>query len=129
MVCTRSSMAEFCSPLDGGDVGSATFASMMGDFDFGLPACAAGHSVWLAGGAVGTCTHSLHEELLRLLMACSRLWSTNELAPGPWAIHTRRWAVPLPTVYWISLWAERGLHALVARLRHRTRPPGLRRLR
>ena len=74
-------------------------------------------------GAVGTCAHSLHEELLRLRRACSRLWSTNERAPEPWAIYTRRWAVPLPPVYRISLCAERGVHAVVARLRHRTQPP------
>jgi hypothetical protein len=128
MVRTWSSMAVFCRPFDRGAV-RPPLLSMMGDFDFGLRADAAGHSVWLARGAVGTCAHSLHEELLRLRRACSRLWSTNERAPEPWAIYTRRWAVPLPPVYRISLCAERGVHAVVARLRHRTQPPDPRRLR
>jgi hypothetical protein len=129
MVRTWSSFGGVCSPFDGGDVGPATFASMMGDFDFGIPACATGHSVGLARGAVGRCAHSGHEQLLRPQRASRVLWSTNELAPRPWAIHTRRWAVPLPPVYRISLFAERGLHAVVARLRHRTQPQGPRRPR
>ena len=50
MVRTWSSMAVFCSPFDGGGFGRPPLWSMMGDFDFGLRACAAGHSAWLARG-------------------------------------------------------------------------------
>jgi hypothetical protein len=129
MVRTWSSMEAFWSLSMAAMSGRPPLRSTMGDFDFGLRSSAAGDSVWLARGAVGTCTRSLHEELIRLPWAGSRLWSTNELAAGPWAIHTRRWAVPVPPTYWISLCAERGGHGAGARLRRRTKPPDPRRLR
>jgi GT2 family glycosyltransferase len=70
------------------------FVQRMRDFDYGLRARAAGCSVWIAPGTVGTCAshpkrrpgeQPLGDEL-------RRLWSIKELSPGPWAVYSRRWA-------------------------------------
>jgi GT2 family glycosyltransferase len=97
------------------------FVQLMGDFDYGLRARAAGCSVWLARGTVGTCSQNPpHDESVPLLKAWRQLWSTKELALGPWATYTRRWAGPLWPVYWFSPYARRGSRAVVARLTHLT---------
>jgi GT2 family glycosyltransferase len=97
------------------------FIQLMGDFDYGLRARAAGCSVWLAPGTVGTCAQNPPpDESIRLLQAWSRLWSTKELALGPWATYTRRWAGPLWPVYWLSPYMRRGVRAVMARLPHRS---------
>ena len=86
------------------------FVQQTGDFDYGLRARAAGCSVWIAPGTVGTCAphpkrrpgeQPLGDEL-------RRLWSIKELPPGPWAVYSRRWAGRLWPVYWLSPYVRRG---------------------
>jgi GT2 family glycosyltransferase len=95
------------------------FVQQMGDFDYGLRARAAGCSVWIAPGTVGTCAshpkrqpgqQPLGEEL-------RRLWSTKELSPGPWAVYSRRWAGRLWPLYWLSPYLRRGARLVVDRAR------------
>jgi GT2 family glycosyltransferase len=101
------------------------FVQQMGDFDYGLRARAAGGSVWIAPGTIGTCAshparrpgeQPLSEEL-RLL------WSTKELAPGPWATYTRRWAGRLWPVYWLSPYLRRGARLVLERAQAAGSPP------
>jgi GT2 family glycosyltransferase len=86
------------------------FVQQMGDFDYGLRAQAAGCSVWLAPGTVGTCAshperrtdeQPLGEEL-------RRRWSLKQLKPGPWAVYCRRWAGRLWPLYWLSPYVRGG---------------------
>jgi GT2 family glycosyltransferase len=93
------------------------FVQQMGDFDYGLRARAAGCSVWVAPGTIGTCAshprrrpgeQPLSEEL-------RRLWSTKELSPGPWAVYSRRWAGRLWPVYWLSPYVRRGARLALER--------------
>jgi GT2 family glycosyltransferase len=100
------------------------FVQQMGDFDHGLGACAAGRSVWVAPGTVGTC--ALHPERRSdeqpLGEELRRLWSTKELAPGPWAVYSRRWAGRLWPVYWLNPYVRRGVRLAAERTPLR-RPP------
>jgi GT2 family glycosyltransferase len=82
----------------------ATTGREMSDFDYGLRARAAGCSVWIAPGTIGTCAshprrHPGEEPMGRELR---RLWSIKEPSPGPWAVYTRRWSGRLWPVYWLS---------------------------
>ena len=95
------------------------FVQQMGDFDYGLRARAAGCSIWIAPGAVGTCAshperrtdeQPLGEEL-------RRLWSLKELKPGPWWVYCRRWAGKLWPVYWMSPYVRRGVRLVGERAR------------
>jgi GT2 family glycosyltransferase len=90
----------------------------MGDFDYGLRLRAAGCSVWVAPGTVGTfASHperrpderSLGEEL-------RRLWSLKQLKPGPWAVCCRRWAGRLWTLYWLSPYVRGGIRMVLQRI-------------
>jgi len=95
------------------------FIQQMGDHDYGLRARAVGCTVWIAPGTIGTCaSHPLRrpgEE--PLATEWRRLSSTKELAPGPWAVFTRRWAGRLWPVYWLSPYVRRGLRIAKERLR------------
>jgi GT2 family glycosyltransferase len=95
------------------------FVQQMGDYDYGLRARAAGCSVWIAPGTVGTCaTHPPRrpgEE--SFLKEWRRLWSIKELRPGPWAVFSRRWAGRLWPVYWLSPYLRGGLRLLLERAR------------
>jgi GT2 family glycosyltransferase len=93
------------------------FAHGAGDFDYGLRARAAGCSVWVAPGMIGTCAshperrtdqQPLGEEL-------RRLWSTKELSPGSWAVYSRRWAGRLWPLYWLSPYLRRGVRLALER--------------
>jgi GT2 family glycosyltransferase len=93
------------------------FVQQMGDFDYGLRARAAGCSVWIAPGTVGTCAshprrrpgeQPLGDDL-------RRLWSLKELSPGPWAVYSRRWAGRLWPVYWLSPYVRRGVRLALER--------------
>jgi GT2 family glycosyltransferase len=94
------------------------FVQQMGDFDYGLRARAAGCSVWIAPGTVGTCAshptrrpgeQPLGEEL-------RRLWSIKELTPRSWAVFCRRWAGRLWPLYWLSPYVRRGARLVLERM-------------
>jgi GT2 family glycosyltransferase len=80
------------------------FVHQMGDFDYGLRARAAGCSVWVAPGTVGTCRSDPERgtDERPLGDQLRRLWSLKQLKPGPWAVYTRRWAGKLWPMYWLS---------------------------
>jgi GT2 family glycosyltransferase len=89
----------------------------MSDFDYGLRARAAGCSVWIAPGTIGTCAshprrHPGEEPMGRELR---RLWSIKELSPGPWAVYTRRWSGRLWPVYWLSPYVHHGVRLALER--------------
>jgi GT2 family glycosyltransferase len=93
------------------------FVQQMGDFDYGLRARAAGCSVWVAPGTVGTCAshperrpgeRPLGEEL-------RRVWSTKELTPRSWAVYCRRWAGGMWPLYWLSPYVRRGARLILER--------------
>lgn len=99
------------------------FRQKMGDYDYGLRARAAGCSVWVAPGTIGTCAshperrtgeRPLRDEL-------RRLWSVKELPPGPWAVYARRWGGRLWPLRWLSPYVRRG--ALLALERVSPRQP------
>jgi GT2 family glycosyltransferase len=103
------------------------FVQQMGDFDYGLRARAAGCSVWIAPGTVGTCAshperrpgeRPLGEEL-------RQLWSIKELTPRSWAVFCRRWAGRLWPLYWLSPYVRRGARLILERAPlRRPRPVG-----
>lgn len=95
------------------------FVQQMGDHDYGLRARAAGCSVWIAPGTVGTCASNPASPVGKepFLHEWRRLWSVKELRPGPWAVFSRRWAGRLWPVYWASPY----LRGAVRLLRQRTR--------
>jgi GT2 family glycosyltransferase len=93
------------------------FAHGAGDFDYGLRARAAGCSVWIAPGMIGTCaSHPERRPGEQSLSAeLRRLWSTKELSPGPWAVYSRRWAGRLWPLYWLSPYLRRGVRLVLER--------------
>ena len=103
------------------------FVQQMGDFDYGLRARAAGCSVWIAPGTVGTCAshpkrrpgeQALGDEL-------RQLWSIKELTPRSWAVFCRRWAGRLWPLYWLSPYVRRGARLILERAPlRRPRPVG-----
>jgi GT2 family glycosyltransferase len=88
----------------------ARFAHAMGDYDYGLRARAAGCSVWVAPGTVGTCaSHPRRRgDQQPLTSEWRRLWSVKELSPGSWATFARRWAGRLWPLYWLSPYLRRA---------------------
>jgi GT2 family glycosyltransferase len=101
------------------------FVQQMGDYDYGLRARAAGCSVWIAPGTIGTCaSHPRRRpEEQPLLGELRRLWSLKELSPRPWMVFARRWAGGLWPMYWLSPYMRRGARMLVGRLKSRGRRP------
>ena len=93
------------------------FVQLMGDFDYGLRARAAGCEVWVASGTVGTCApHPEHRTDQRAVgEELRRLWSNTELLPGPWAVYSRRWAGKLWPMYWLSPYVRRGSRIVLER--------------
>jgi GT2 family glycosyltransferase len=93
------------------------FVQQFGDFDYGLRARAAGCSVWIAPGTVGTCaTHPLRRPGEQpFLQEWRRRWSTKELSPRPWAVFARRWAGGLWPVYWLSPYVQTGFRLAMER--------------
>jgi GT2 family glycosyltransferase len=102
------------------------FVQQMGDYDYGLRARAAGCSVWIAPGMVGTCAPNPARRPGEepFLQEWRRLWSTKELLPGPWAVFSRRWAGRLWPVYWLSPYLRAGFRLLRGRIRGRRTPAG-----
>ncbi|MGH8900715.1 MAG: glycosyltransferase family 2 protein [Egibacteraceae bacterium] len=86
------------------------FVQQMGDFDYGLRARAAGCSIWIAPGTLGTCAShpQRRTEEQPLLDEWRRLWSIKELPPRPWAVFVRRWAGGLWPLRWLSPYLRRG---------------------
>lgn len=86
------------------------FVQCMGDFDYGLRARAAGCSVWIAPGMLGSCAS--HPErrpgVQPLGDELRHLWSIKELTPRSWAVFCRRWAGRLWPLYWLSPYVRRG---------------------
>jgi GT2 family glycosyltransferase len=93
------------------------FVQQMADFDYGLRARAAGCSVWVAPGTVGTCaSHPKRRPGERpLVEELRRLWSVKELKPGPWAAYSRRWAGRLWPLYWLSPYVRRATWLVLQR--------------
>jgi GT2 family glycosyltransferase len=93
------------------------FVQQMGDFDYGFRARAAGCSVWIAPGTVGTCaSHPVRRpDEGAFLEEWGRLWSTKELTPRPWAVYSRRYAGRLWPLYWLSPYVRRGFRLALAR--------------
>jgi GT2 family glycosyltransferase len=106
----------------------AAFVQQMGDFDYGLRARAAGCSVWIAPGTVGTCAShpERRTDQQPLSRELRRLWSTKELSPGPWAVFTRRWAGRLWPVYWLSPYLRRAVRLVLVRAGLRRTVAGVR---
>jgi GT2 family glycosyltransferase len=100
------------------------FVQQMGDHDYGLRARAAGCSVWIAPGTLGTCAPNLRRPPgeAPFLQEWRRVWSTKELLPGPWAVFSRRWAGRLWPVYWLSPYLRAGFRLLRGRLHTRRAP-------
>jgi GT2 family glycosyltransferase len=86
------------------------FVQQIGDFDYGLRARAAGCSIWVTPGTVGTCaSHPRRRPGERpLLEELRQLWSIKQLSPRPWAVYARRWGGWLWPVYWLSPYLRRG---------------------
>jgi len=91
------------------------FVQQMGDYDYGLRARAAGCSIWVAPGTVGTCAHPARRAGERPVDELRRLWSVKELKPGPWAVYSRRYAGPLWPLYWISPYVHRAIQLVLGR--------------
>jgi GT2 family glycosyltransferase len=97
------------------------FIQKMGDFDYGLRATAAGCSVWIAPGTIGTCAANPPPDGadLSFIEAWRLSWSTKQLAPGPWRVFSRRWAGRPWPVYWVSPYLRAGLGLSRRRVRGR----------
>jgi GT2 family glycosyltransferase len=104
------------------------FVHLGGDYDYGLRARAAGCSVWVAPGMVGTCAshperrtdeRPLGDEL-------RRLWSLKQLKAGPWAVYSRRWAGRLWPMYWLSPYVRGGIRLALQRTPRRRTVAGRR---
>jgi GT2 family glycosyltransferase len=97
------------------------FSHGAGDFDYGLRARAAGCSIWIAPGTIGTCASHPRRRTddQPLLEELRRLWSTKELSPGSWAVYSRRWGGRLWPVYWLSPYVRRGTRLILERMRLR----------
>jgi GT2 family glycosyltransferase len=104
------------------------FVQLMGDFDYGLRARAAGCSIWVAPGTVASCApHPEHRTDQQPVVAeWRRLWSDTELVPGPWAVYSRRWAGRLWLLYWLSPYVRRGSRILLERAPRRRTVAGRR---
>ena len=107
----RGSVAQRIGNID------PAFVQQMGDFDYGLRARAAGCSVWVAPGTLANCApHPEHRtDQQPVVDEWRRLWSNGELAPGPWAVYSRRWAGRLWPLYWLSPYVRRGFHIVFER--------------
>jgi GT2 family glycosyltransferase len=101
------------------------FVQQMGDYDYGLRARAAGCSVWIAPGTIGTCASHRERSPWQqpLLKELRRLWSVKELSPRPWMVFARRWGGALWPVYWFSPYFRRGGRLLVGRVKFRGKRP------
>jgi len=96
----------------------------LGDFDYGLRARAAGCSVWMAPGTVGTCPQNPTASPAPGLAAeLRRVRGVKVLPPADWRVFARRWAGPAWPAYWASPYLRRALRALA--LRPRARAVGL----
>jgi GT2 family glycosyltransferase len=93
------------------------FTHAAGDYDYGLRARAAGCSVWITPGTIGTCdSNPAGGDEQPLLEELRRLWSTKELPPRSWATYCRRWAGRLWPVYWLSPYLRRGVRLVLQRV-------------
>lgn len=97
------------------------YSHAMGDYDYGLRARAAGCSVWLAPGTVGTCPPNpgLQPDGRPLRDQLRSLVGVKGLPPADWRAFSRRWAGPAWPLYWASPYLRRGLGMAAARLRAR----------
>jgi len=92
----------------------------LGDFDYGLRARAAGCSVWMAPGTVGTCPQNPAASPAPGLAAeLRRVRGVKVLPPADWRVFARRWAGPAWPAYWASPYLRRAVGALAPRPRPR----------
>lgn len=93
------------------------FVQQMADLDYGRRARAAGCSVWIAPGTLGTCAPNTRPSPGErpLLDELRWLWSTKELKPGPWATYCRRYAGRLWPLFWLSPYLRRSAWLILAR--------------
>lgn len=86
------------------------YVHAMGDYDYGLRARAAGCSVWMAPGTVGTCPPNpgLQPNGAPLGAQLRRLSSVKGLPPTDWRLFASRWAGPAWPLYWASPYLRRG---------------------
>ncbi len=98
------------------------YSHAMGDLDYGLRARAAGCSVWLTPGTVGTCPDNPGVEMTGTLTEqWHRLHGVKGLPPADWRIFARRWAGPAWPVYWASPYVRRMSRSVARRLRPASR--------
>jgi GT2 family glycosyltransferase len=84
------------------------FTHGMGDYDFGLRAGAAGCSIWMAPGTVGTCARNeAPEPATSVRESLKRLRGPKGLPFEEWSLLARRWAGPLWPVYAVSPYVRR----------------------
>lgn len=92
----------------------------MGDFDYGLRARAAGCSVWMAPGTVGTCPQNpLASPAPGPGAELRRQQGVKVLPPADWRVFARRWAGPAWPAYWVSPYVRRASRALAAQAHRR----------
>jgi GT2 family glycosyltransferase len=73
------------------------FVHGMGDFDYGLRACAAGFAVWVMPGFVGVCeknalTGTFYDDSLPLAERWRKMCSPKGLSPSEWRVFCKRHA-------------------------------------
>lgn len=98
------------------------FRQQWGDQDYGLRARAAGCTVWVAPGTLGTCARNPSPVYGRrpVIQELRGLGDVKALPPRDWARFTRRWAGPAWPVLWASPYLHRSLRVLDAHRRARS---------
>lgn len=101
-----------------GNIDSA-YQQKMGDFDYGLRAKAAGASIYVAPGTIGTCApHPARRSSDKPLMEeLRRLVSVKELPTGPWMAFAKRYGGALWFIYFASPYVRRSIRLTVERTR------------
>lgn len=98
------------------------FRQQWGDQDYGLRARAAGCTVWVAPGTLGTCARNPAPVYGRgsVIEELRGLGAVKALPPRDWARFNRRWAGPAWPVFWASPYVHRSLRVLDAHRRVRS---------
>lgn len=97
------------------------YVQQMGDHDYGLRARAAGCTVWVAPGTIGTCAQHppRRTDQQPFMQEWSRSWSVKQQPFRPWAVFSRRWAGPLWPIFWASPYLRRGVRLAEQRIAQR----------
>jgi len=102
----------------------ASFIHGMGDFDYGLRARAAGCSVWLAAGVVGTCERNIPGctfggNWVSWRDYWQRMIGPKGLPPRAWRAYAGFHGGPLWPIYWIMPYMRFGMTGLIEMVRAR----------